>query len=255
MHRENILVSLGGLIGLALLGSCDRFDGTSGQSRERPDTPEAAERSLLSGSDAAGIYRAMKRTHPEEFRALTLEIADRAKRGESNAQISSAITRFVIEAETRHRKELEQAGPAALAAFRRADIGMVEMLKQADPRSCALYVVTGQFKLPAGYSGPRAPIADYHVAIWAAFGDARAHPIVRKLDAPSKVDWWQIYRAMLANGTDDRTAKLFFNAQRRNQLDPAHQCDAGLSFRRAIETLPPDRIDNFYLGLRNIVSP
>lgn len=242
---------VGGLIALVLLSRCAVGLGGLPDRSARMDTPEAVERALFAHPDTGGIYRAMKRAHPEEFSALTRDVAGRSKRGQSQKQIDTAISNFVAEAEARHRGEMDQAGPAALAAFRRAEIQVIEALKQADPRFCAHYAVTGQFELPEGYKGSVSAIADLHIAVWNAMGDGRAHPVGRKLVQPSEADWARIDAAMLANGTDRQTIKLFFDPKGTTELTPARQCDAALSFRRAIETLPAASVDNFYLGLLN----
>ncbi|MCW3848981.1 hypothetical protein OF829_17215 [Sphingomonas sp. LB-2] len=240
---------VGGLVALVLLSRCAMMGAAGGASTARMDTPEGVERAMFAEASTAELYRTIKRTHPDEFRALTWEIAGRVKDGQSQAQIQTAISNFVADAEARHRKEMNQAGPAALAAYLRAETGLIEALKQTDPRSCATYVTNGTVELPAGYSGPVKPITDFHVANWQAYADGRDHPVRRGPAQPTPADWALIDKAMLANGTDRQTIKAFFDPRRSAALDPMVQCDAGLSFRRAIATLPADRIDQFYLGL------
>ena len=240
---------IGILVALVLLSRCATgLGGMAGGSTARLDTPEAVERSLFE-SGAATVYRTIKRTYPDEFKSLTTEIARRARGGESSQQLEVAIQNFMFAAEKRHRPEMFQANAAALANYRLAEIRVIEGLEKAGPRYCATFVTTGALRLPDSVTGPRLALADLHVATWEAFADGRDHPARRKVAQPSQADWALIDKAMLADGTDRETIDLFFDPVRNRQLTPEAQCAAGLSFRRAIEALPPGKLDAFYVAM------
>lgn len=240
-------IGIGMVIGLlVLVRACSLVGG----SVESLDTPEAVERALLKG-EGSMVYRAIKRTYPEEFKSLTWEIAGRAKDGESRKQIEVAIQNFLFDSEKRHRPEMFQANPAALAAYRAAEMRVLEALEQAGTQYCATFVTAGELRLPDSVTGPRLALADLHVATWEAFADGRDHPAGRKITQPSQRDWALIDKAMLADGTDRKTITLFFDPAKSRQLTPDAQCAAGLSFRRAIETLPAGKLDPFYVAMAN----
>ena len=245
-------VWVGLLVALVLLGRCVVAGDQAVQLSERLNSPEAIERGLLDDPTAAKVYAAMKVSHPEEFEALTRDISARVRSGQAEGEIKRGIITFISAAEARHRKEMDQAGPAAMAAYRKAEIDVIEALKKADPRYCATYVTTGQIFLPPGVNGPGPALTNLHVATWLAYADGRDHPVGRKVAPPTDADWLLIGQAMIANGGGDRqTIQNFFDPAKSAQLSPAVQCDTGLSFRRAIETLPEGKIDNFFIGLFN----
>ncbi|MEZ0244174.1 MAG: hypothetical protein ACAH11_12420 [Sphingomonas sp.] len=215
------------------------------------DTPAGIEQALLADPVNAPIYDVMKRAYPDEFEALTREGASAVKAGKARWQINMTILNAVFATEKRHRAALAQASPARLAAYRKAQTRAIEALRDAGPAYCATFLNTGQMRLPEGTNGPAPALADLHIAILEALADGRDHPVGRTLAPPSPADWALVDKTMVASGIDAATARAFFDPVANRGMTADNQCKAGLSFMRAIESLPPKKVDPFFIGLIN----
>jgi hypothetical protein len=228
-----------GLRGLALL-----FNATG----LGVPTPQSVEKMLFSNADTGVMYRTLKRTHPDDYDALTADILRHLKAGETYPQIDRLIATDLKASEARNRKYMAQAPDDRIDAFRHAEIGIVEMLRDADPRLCASYVVTGEVKPQSLRAFTKTLVAD-RIAGLEASAAGRDHPANRVIARPTRTDIQTLSRLMVANGSSEQHVQAYLDGTLQTKLSALEQCLVGLSFYRAIDQMPAGKGDQFYAYL------
>lgn len=211
-------------------------------------TPEGAERALFANPETGPLYRTLKRTYPQDYAALIQDIVGRAQAGESNARIDQAILGDMMQSARRQHHDVIQAPADLFTAYRRAEIKVVETLRDTNMDLCATYVMTGEVRSPE-LRGVQASLIAYRIVTLEAGAAGRDHPANRAIAAPVATDVEQLGRQMTANGTPETTVKAFLNGGGLAQLSPREQCLAGVSFYRAVDQMPVDKATQIYAYL------
>lgn len=230
------------LIALALLGGCNLL---------RPTTPDAVEKILLADKDGGEMFATLKRTYPQEFYALTKELADRSAQYQSSEAIGKAAKAFMLSAMSRHIGELAQAPHDALAAYRRAELGLLETLRTTGTDQCATYFRTGVIDWPAPPPVVRDAMVNFEIKSWEGFAAGHNAPVRRTVGRPSSETSDSIGRSVLAAGFDRETYNNMVSGVR---LLDNEQCGIGIAMLRAIDGLPADQADNFTAFMANSVA-
>lgn len=211
-------------------------------------TTQSVEKMLFSNADTGAMYRTLKRTHPQDYAALTDDILRHLKAKESYAQIDELITTDLMVTEKRNRADMVQAPDDRFDAFRRAEIKVVEVLRDTDPGLCATYVMTGQVRSHSLRAFTK-PLVAYRIAALEAAAAGRDHPAHRVIATPTRPEIQALARMMVANGTSEQQVQAFLNGAAGSQLSAVDQCLAGLSFYRSIDQMPASKGDQLYAFL------
>jgi hypothetical protein len=211
-------------------------------------TTQTVENQLFANAETGVMYRTLKRTYPQDYAALTADILVHLKAGERTAQIDDLITTDLMLAEKRDRKDVIQAPADLFSAYRRAEIKVVEMLRDADPQFCATYVMTGEVR-STSLRAFQKPLIAYRVAALEAGAEGRDHPAKRTVAAPTAAQVRDIGRRMVASGISETNVSAFLNGTAMAQLPAMDQCRAGLSFYQVLDQMPGDEGNQFYAFL------
>lgn len=210
---------------------------------------EDVERALFAGPDTGRLYKTIQRTHPDEFDRMTREVLRRSRAGETPAQIDEAIIAFLTEVAHRYQLDMAEAPSHYFAAYRAAEIGVMEKLQAGDVKLCATYVMTGSVRVPDGLMGSKSPLVDLNVARWKAMAAGRDTPVARKQVDPPQSDWRLVEDGMRAAGVKPATIAAFFDEKVAAGLPAVEQCAGGLGFARAVHALPREHADRVYAFL------
>jgi hypothetical protein len=237
---------IGAVIALAVLGRCAIGIDLPG----RLDTPAGIERELLNDPDNGALYATIKRTYPEEFDTLTRNAAERIARGMSHQDVADALTTDLIAANERHRREMLQAPSAELAAYRIAELRLIDAMLEHDPEMCATFVTTGAVR--ADHS--RVPVrlfADLRAATWEADAAGRDRPVRRKIGPIGAEVVTAIRSNMIADGVPPTKADAYLDKGAAIERSHAGQCRAGRAVLRAIHRLPAAQADEVQATLHS----
>lgn len=211
-------------------------------------TPQSVEKMLFANADTGEIYRTLKRTYPQEYDALTADILRHLKAGESYAKVDQMIATELHEAERNNRKDMVQSPDDRLDAFRRAEIKIVEMLRDTDPGLCATYVMTGQVRTRS--PGPfTKPLVAYRITALEAAAAGRDHPAGRKIAAPTAPEVRELARMMVLHGATEHQVQSFLVGTAGVQLSTVDQCQVGLYFYRTVDDMAAGQGDKLYAYL------
>jgi len=210
-------------------------------------TTESVERRLFANALTGDLYRTYKRTYPQDYDRMNADVLRHLKARETTAQVDAVIAADMLESARLHRKDPIQAPANLFAAYRRAEIKVVEMLRDTDPRLCATYVVKGEVQSPE-FRAFQKPLIAFRIAALEAGAAGRDHPVHRALASPTPANVQLLSRQMMANGTSQTMVTDFFNGSVR-QYPPLDLCLVGLSFFHAIDQLPEGKGDEIYAYL------
>lgn len=239
----------GGALALVALAFGLRMCSTMAGSISAAETPATVEAKLLADPDAGALFDTIKRTYPAEFDHITLDMLARTKAGATRSELQEALLTDLIEAGRRHNRDMLQAPHAAFAAYRRAEIAVVESLQTASPPLCAQYLKQGSFRSNDPNHLPAKVLIDFRQATWEANAAGRDHPVHRVVARPNAATWRTIATAMSAGGLSTSAVRSFFDEAALRRATPDEQCALGLGFLRAVDTLPGDRGDDFYASM------
>lgn len=229
---------------ILLLGWC--------ASLARPDrfgvTPEAVERELVSDSRNGEIFKALKDSFPSEFEQLKNMVVTEKKSGTSTAKIAERIGLFMLKIDRGTLNAAMRAPHAELVLVRRSEIAMVRELAKSDLSSCARYTLANEVQ-----TGGRPPelerlMGAFFAAKLRAAGAARKTPVDHEISVPSVAQWREVAALMLDQGISPEELSVFGNPERLNAALPSLQCRVGIAYMAAIDELPSDRGNLFYLG-------
>jgi hypothetical protein len=217
-----------------------------------PDTPAGMERVLLNDPVDGPVFKALKRTYPQEFDMVRTDILSRSQEKQTQPQIAEAVLTMLIDIGKRHRRDIAQAPHLRLAAYRHAEIKVVETLKAANIQLCADYLIKGAIRTNDADHIDNKPLVDYRIATWEAGAEGRDHPVGRKVAAPGNSEWRAIADRMEPT-IGKAGVTTFFDDAKLQRATPTKQCDYGLSYLKAINTLPAEQADGFlaYLVTQN----
>lgn len=246
-RRNGAPLWIGAIIALAVLGRC----ATSAIDRPaRLDTPAAIERELLRDPDSGALYATIKRTYPEEFDALTRNAAERIARGMSEDDAAEALTTDLIAANRRHRHEMLQAPSPELAAYRAAELRLIDAMLENDPEMCATFVTTGAVRT----NDSRVPtrlFADLRAVTWEADAAGRDRPVGRKIGPIRGPVIAAIRSNMIADGVPAAKADAYLDSGVATERTAARQCRAGRALLRAIHRLPAAQADEVQVAVHS----
>jgi hypothetical protein len=242
---KGVTYGAGAMVALGMVFAL-RMCATIASVGPHPVTPAALETELLSDPKTGALFSTIKRTYPEELETIKQDIVGQSKSGASQSDLRQALLTDLIQAGHRHHRDLLQAPHAPFAAYRQAEIAMVDALRTANPEVCAQYVSQGSFRVSHGETLPESLVIEFRRLTWEADAAGRDQPVNRVIARPGASEWRDISRGMVANGLNESEVKIFFDPAAIRHAPPAEQCMLGLSFLRAVHDLPGDRGDRLY---------
>lgn len=191
--------------------------------------PSAAE--IISELRGQGyrMYDVMEQQLPEDYAALTQEMAAIVARRPTAAQARDQAIQATAAIRKKHAKSMHQAPDESLRAALTSQLDLMQLVAARETAaSCARFIVSG----PAALVGPdkqylRAFDANA-VDVFGAIGAARKNP--QPIEAVTDADWEDVGNALIAQGgTSDDLQSL-------TALDPKDEnlCRATIRFFRAV---------------------
>lgn len=205
-------------------------------------TPEMVEEKLVTNERWGRLYATMRQSYPEDFRALTTQIANQSHDGQPHAAMDASASAFVAVTLQRHRGDLAQAPHIALSAFRAAEIAVVGDLRSTYARVCADYLTKGAVSDDTGSRDLR---IEMQQRVMEAEAAGRDTPAGRDLHKPGAAAWRQVAETMAAKGIPRAQIVAFLAPPASSTMAPADRCNAGLAFLRAVDALPEGQADQF----------
>jgi hypothetical protein len=125
---------------------------------------------------------------------------------------------------------------------------MVRELAKSDVPSCARYALTNSVD-----TGQRPPALEQRMSTFfeaklRAAGAARKTPVEHAIPLPTALQWKEVADLMLAEGLSAEELFAFGNEARLRAAPVLLQCRLGLVFLQAVDRLPGDRGNLFYMG-------
>lgn len=232
------------VLGIAvLLRTCARFGGAMAMT-----TPEAAAQQLLTDPQGQQVFQAMQRTYPQEFTELSRMVATRVSAGSDDRTLGRSVATFLIDARRRHKADLLQAPHEALAEYRRAEIAMVEALRDAGTDLCARYAVAGRVDI-VGKGVPLSVTTNLQRAAWEASAAGREQPANRGIQQPSVGTFRTVSSGMRARGLSAAEVTTYLDPPRFAAAPDALKCRAHLAFLETVHELPGTDGDTLYAYL------
>ncbi|MBO9711366.1 hypothetical protein [Sphingomonas sp.] len=235
-------LSLVGL--LALIGGVIAAAPMIAKLAPAPPSPEVrVEKMLLEDGESGDVYRTVKRTFPEDFSQIVMVAANALRQGTPEPMLAPVIRQALAQAEARHRAQLMQAPHDPLAAFRAAEIRLVQYFHEKDPELCARYVATGRVTITDRTDLSTDALDDMRIAAWEAYAAGRDKPAGRVIREPDMSVWRTIAKSMQSEGVSEAEVDALLSGRGFAMLPEMAQCQTGIEFFRAIQKLPPDRSD------------
>lgn len=227
---------------ILLLGWCARV--------ALPDraNPETVERELLSSSRNGEIFKALKASHPAEFEQLKAMVISEDQKGADTAQIAKKVSDFMMKVENNLAGELMRAPHAELTALRKADMELLRAFSRSDIPLCASYALTSQVETAGRPPELERMMGAFFAAKLRAAGAARKTPVDHKVSIPTDAQWREVGDLMLRQNVTAEELSLISDLDKLKSAPAAVQCRLGVAYLDAIDQLPGDRANLFYLG-------
>ena len=211
-----------------------------------PATPAAVEEQMVSDPRTGLLFRTIKRTYPDEFDAIRDDVASRAKAGATESELKLLVRDDLMQAAQRHQQDILQAPHQQFAAYRRAEITIVEAIRSTNPQLCARYVMQGSLAVDEGQPFPKDQAIEFQRLSWEAEASGRDTPAHRVIAKPGPADVRALLAGMTANGLSQQQLHSFSATGAMQLATPDDQCRIGLAFLHAVNDLPGDHGDSVY---------
>lgn len=194
---------------------------------------------LLADNDSGRLYGTLKQTYPDDFDTLVTQVTNYREAGESDAKIAASIRTFVAAALRHHIGDLAQAPSNEMAAFRGAEIMVVNDLRSTDVRQCARYIAQGTIESDMA----PALTQEMQQRAFEAASAGRDTPAGRRLVQPGEATMRAVTHDMTSQGIAPSQVAALLAPRPGHEMAPTDQCLAGLAFLRAIDDLPDREAD------------
>jgi hypothetical protein len=202
-------------------------------------SPDQVAAKMLADNDSGQLYGTLKQTYPDDFNTLVTQITNYQEAGESDAGIAASIRAFLAATVRRHNGDLAQAPSNELAAFRGAEIMVVNDLRSTDVRQCARYIAQGAIDSDTA----RALTQELQQRAFEAASAGRDKPAGREVGQPAAATMRIVTRNMASQGVTPSQIAALLAPKPGQEMAPTDQCLAGLAFLHAIDDLPDREAD------------
>jgi hypothetical protein len=210
--------------------------------------PDTIEWELLQDSRSGEAFAALKDGYPADFERLKKVVADERVKGATADQVAKRIGLFMMEIDRGTMLAAMRAPHGDLTILRRAEIGMVRELAKSDVPSCARYTLTNSVDTRQRQPDLERRMTAFFVAKLRAAGAARKTPVEHRIPLPTDPQWQEVADLMLAEGLSEDELLAFGDEARLRAAPIPLQCRLGLVFLQAIDRLPGDKSNLFYMG-------
>lgn len=211
-------------------------------------TPETVERDLLSSSRNGEIFKTLKASHPAEFEQLKAMVISEQQKGTDTAQIATEVGNFMLKIENNLLREVMRAPHAELTMLRKAEIEMVRAFSRSDIALCASYALTSRVETAGRPPQLERMMATFFAAKLRAAGAAGKTPVDHKISIPTDAQWREVGDLMLRQNVTTEELSMLGDLDKLKTAPLSVQCRLGVAYLNAIDQLPGERANLFYLG-------